>query len=99
MEFFIDKKGKQKVRPTQISSCVGKLMGKIVNERLNWWVEKKELLNERQNKFRKGRRCMDNLLEIIEDIRNGIYENNIIRAAFLDVSSAYDNVQRNILMK
>lgn len=99
MEFFIDKKDKQKVRPTQISSCVGKLMGKIVNERLNWWVEKKELLNERQNKFRKGRRCMDNLLEIIEDIRNGIYENNIIRAAFLDVSSAYDNVQRNILMK
>lgn len=42
---------------------------------------------------------MDNLLEIIEDIRNGIYENNITKAAFLDVSSAYDNVQRNILMK
>lgn len=42
---------------------------------------------------------MDNLLEIIEDIRNGIYEKNITRAAFLDVSSTYDNVQRNILMK
>lgn len=42
---------------------------------------------------------MDNLLEIIVDIRNGIYENKITRAAFLDVSSAYDNVQRNILIK
>lgn len=42
---------------------------------------------------------MDNLLEIIVDIRNRIYENKITRAAFVDVSSAYDNVQRNILIK
>lgn len=42
-------------------------MEKIVNERLNW-VEKKELLDERQNGFRKGRGYMDNLLEIIVDI-------------------------------
>lgn len=87
------------MRPASISSCVGKLMGKMVNERLNWWIERKELLDERQNKFRKGKGCMDNLLEIIENIRNGIYEKNITRAAFLDISSAYDNVQRNILMK
>lgn len=97
--FFIDKKNKQKVRLISISSCVGKLMERMVNERLNWWIEKKELLDKKQNGFRKRKGCMDNLLEIIVDIRNGIYENKITRAAFLDVSSAYDNVQRNILIK
>lgn len=96
--FFIDKKNKQKVRPISISSCVGKIMEKMVNERLNQ-VEKKELLDERQNGFRKGRGYMDNLLEIIVDIKNGIYEKKQHGASFLDVSFAYDNVQRNILMK
>lgn len=33
--FFIDKKNKQKVRPISISSCIGKLMERMVNERLN----------------------------------------------------------------
>lgn len=66
--FFIDKKNKQKVRPISISSCVGKLMERMVNEKLNWWIEKKELLDKKQNGFRKGKRCMDNLLEIIVDI-------------------------------
>lgn len=60
--FFIDKKNKQKVRPISISSCVGKLMERMVNEILNWWIEKKELLDKKQNGFRKGKGCMDNLL-------------------------------------
>lgn len=71
----------------------------MVNERLNWWIKRKELLDERQNGFRKRRGCMDNLLEFIVDIRNRIYDKKLTRAAFSDVSSAYDNVQRNILIK
>lgn len=39
--FFIDKKDKQKVRPITLSSCIGKIMEKIVNERLCWWTEEK----------------------------------------------------------
>lgn len=33
---FIDKLGKEKVRPIALSSCVGKLMERMVNERLIW---------------------------------------------------------------
>lgn len=74
-------------------------MERMVNEKLNWWIEKKELLDKKQNGFRKGKGCMDNLLEIIIDIRNRIYEKKITRPTFLNVTSAYDNVQRNILIK
>lgn len=34
--FFIDKKGKKKVRPISLSSCWEKIMEKIINERFNW---------------------------------------------------------------
>lgn len=30
---FIDKQGKEKVRPIALSSCIGKLMERMVNER------------------------------------------------------------------
>lgn len=33
---FIDKQGKEKVRPIALSSCMGKLMERMVNERLVW---------------------------------------------------------------
>lgn len=56
-------------------------------------------MDERQNGFRRGRRCNDNIMELITDIRNGIYEIKKVMSVFLDITSAYDNVQRDILVK
>lgn len=36
MVFFIDKKGKQKTRPIALASCMGKVMERMINERLGW---------------------------------------------------------------
>lgn len=61
---FIDKTGKEKVRPIALSSCVAKLMERLVNERLVWWAEKEQKLTEDQNGFRRGRSCAENLTKI-----------------------------------
>lgn len=58
---FIDKLGKEKVRPISISSCVGKILERMINERLLWWMEKKGKVDKSQNGFRKGRGCAENL--------------------------------------
>lgn len=42
---------------------------------------------------------MDNLVELVTDVRNSMYEEKKVMAVFLNVSSAYDNVQRNILVR
>lgn len=34
--FFIDKPGKEKIKPISISSCVGKTFERIINDRLIW---------------------------------------------------------------
>lgn len=74
-------------------------METMVNERLSWWVEKRVILDDRQNGFRKGRGCNENLMELVTDVRNSLYENKRVMAVFFYITSAYDNVQRNILVK
>lgn len=89
---FIDKPGKEKVRPIALSSCVGKILERMVNERLIWWAEKNNIIARDQNGFRRGRSCAENLTQITTDIKIGMYKNQFTLAAFLDVTSAYDNV-------
>ncbi|XP_036138908.1 uncharacterized protein LOC118644438 [Monomorium pharaonis] len=55
-------------------------------------------MDKNQNGFRRGRSCIDNLVRIVAEVEIGIKENKVPVAAFLDVSSAYDNVLRDILV-
>lgn len=87
---FIDKRDKEKVRPITLSSCFGKLMKRIIAERLIWWVEHDDKLNQKQNGFRRGRSCAENLIEITSTIRTNFFKGRSTLAAFLDISSAYD---------
>ncbi|XP_071579733.1 uncharacterized protein [Temnothorax nylanderi] len=95
---FIDKVGREKVRPISLSSCVGKLMERMMNERLIWWAEREEKFSRSQSGFRRGRSCADNLTRITSDIRASISSNEYTLTAFLDVSSAYDCVDYWIMM-
>lgn len=52
---FIDKPGKEKVRPITLSSCMGKILERMITERINWWAERNGIVNKKQNGFRKGR--------------------------------------------
>lgn len=42
---------------------------------------------------------MDNLVEMVTDIKNSFYEDKIVLAAYLDASLAYDNVKEDILIE
>ncbi|XP_025997464.2 uncharacterized protein LOC113005794 [Solenopsis invicta] len=67
---FIDKIGKDKVRPIALSSCVCKLMERMINERLIWWLERNNKLDPLQNGFRRGKSCMENLAKMVADIES-----------------------------
>lgn len=80
------------MKPIALSSCLGKVVERIVTERVNWWAENENIINKKQNGFRKGRSCAENLTQLVTDIRIGHYKEENTLAAFLDVSSACDNV-------
>jgi len=95
---FINKANKEKVRPIALSSCLGKIMERIINERMSWWAESNNILDTNQNGFRRERLCGDNLLKITTDIKVQSAKEEYTLAAFLDVSSAYDNVNYTIMI-
>lgn len=41
---FIDKSNKEKVRPIAMTSCVGKVLERMITERLIWWTEWKNII-------------------------------------------------------
>lgn len=95
---FIDKKNKHKVRPITLSSCVEKVLERLINERLIWLCENKDWFDKNQFGFRRGKSCLDNLTRLIGEAEISRQSNNNTVAAFLDVSSAYDNVKIDLLI-
>lgn len=95
---FIDKGNKKKVRPITMSSCVSKVMERIINERIMWWAENSGILDTWQNGFRRGRSCMDNLARVRMKVEITARTGEEVITAFLDVNSAYDRVIRDCLV-
>lgn len=97
--FFIKKPDGSGYRPISLSSCILKLFEKMIKNRLQFWIEKNNLLPKSQSGFRCGRSCSDNLsslyLNILEDFRN----NRESHCAFLDVQGAFDNINTDILLE
>lgn len=81
-----------------MSSCMCKVMERIINERLVWIAESRGWIDKTQNGFRRGRSCLDNLTRITADVEINLNEGGKVLAAFLDVKSAYDNVIGSVLV-
>ncbi|GBP33545.1 Probable RNA-directed DNA polymerase from transposon X-element [Eumeta japonica] len=83
--------------PIVLSSVLAKIAEHLVKNRLEWITESRGPLVNSQYEFRKGRSTVDNLSIFTSDIRVSFFQGKSVTASFLDVSSAYDNVQLPIL--
>ncbi|GBP19905.1 Probable RNA-directed DNA polymerase from transposon BS [Eumeta japonica] len=84
-------------RPIALSSVLAKIAEYLVKNRLEWITESRGLLSNAQYGFRKRRSTTDSLCIFTSDIRVSFFQGKFVTAAFLDVSSANDNVQLPIL--
>lgn len=98
MVVFIDKSKKEKVRPISLLSCLCKILERIVNARLSWRMEKYNIIDNSQMGLRKGKGCLENLTKLVVDAKVNFHRNKSTLVAFLDVSSAYDNVEYKVLI-
>ena len=85
-------------RPISLTSCVGKLAERMVNNRLYWWLEKNKILNDSQAGFRKGCRTEDQLFRLVQNTIDGFQKKRHTSAVFIDLQQAYDRVWRKGLI-
>ena len=88
-------KDKQKIksyRPVALTSCLGKLLERIINRRLSWRMEKEKIFFSSQCGFRPKAGTLDALLKITEQCQEGIYGKKYTVIVFLDLEGAFDKV-------
>ena len=85
-------------RPISLTSCLCKVMEKLVNQRLTHFLESNRLLNNCQTGFRKNKSTLDQIIKLQDKISK--YNNNrgFTVAVFLDFEKAYDMLWRKGLM-
>lgn len=93
------KSGKQKLepssyRPISLTCCMCKLLEKIVNKRLIWLLEQRNLISHRQSGFRPNRRTLDNLTLLQTEILDSLVNKQETIAVFFDIQSAFEKIWR-----
>ena len=95
----IHKKGKDKKTQTatDLLSCLGKLLEKVINRRL-LSLEDNNVLPQTQTGYRNHRSIKDQLARIAQEIENTFQEKKKVVAVFFDVTKAFDKVWREGLL-
>ncbi|GFV50298.1 putative RNA-directed DNA polymerase from transposon X-element [Trichonephila clavipes] len=76
--------------PIALTSCLSKLMERIVSARLMFHLKSHNLLSPLQSGFRKSRSTTDNLLWLETSIREAFVKKQYNISVFCDIKKAYD---------
>ena len=99
----IPKKDKDTRDPLQnrcitIMCCIAKVYSKIINTRIQKYLEDNNLLVDEQNGFRASRSCIDHLFVLCTILRNRKLSGQDTFLCFIDFKKAFDSVDRTLLL-
>ena len=86
-------------RPIALTSCVGKLMEKMVNTQLVLHLEADNLLPLEQYGFRKMHSTTDALVRVTSDIYRALENQQSLLFVFFDMQKAYDSTWRYFILQ
>ena len=86
-------------RPLTVIVSMSGLYSRVLNDRLTQVVEVHGILGEVQNGFRKNRSGADNAFILDTILWKSMSQRRKVHMAFLDISKAYDSVNRDKLWK
>lgn len=94
-----DARKAENYRTIQLTNCLGKLLEKMVNRRLTWFLESEEILDEAQSGFRRNRSTMDNVVLLEGEIRETLENKEYLIAVSFDLMRAYDLTWRRKIIE
>jgi hypothetical protein len=79
-------------RPISLTNCIPKIIEKLVNKRLNDFLDKHNLIHSHQSGFRKNRQTVDNLLFFLQKVLEAFENNQKVCGIVFDIKKAFDKV-------
>ena len=93
-----DKHDAKSYRPISLTTNLGKIIERLVTNRLSWYLEKNDLINPFQNGFRKNKNTQEQLFHLQNSIRNALNNKSAVITIFLDIEKAYDMIWKDGLL-
>lgn len=86
-------------RPIAILSFLSKVFEKLLYEQIIGHINSNNLLSSMQSGFRQNHSCITALVEVSENIRQGLENGYVNFLVLLDHSKAFDTVDHNLLIE
>ena len=85
-------------RPIALGSLVGKILERMVNQRLLWISESQDLFDLKQDAYRPGRMCTQSILRLVQSVFESWQEGKTTVAVVMDFDSCYERIWRSGLL-
>ena len=86
-------------RPISLLSNVDKILEKLVHKRMTKFLNRNNIIYNRQFGFREKHSTVHGLATLTEDIKKSIDEGKLTCGVFIDLQKAFDTVDHEILLK
>ena len=86
-------------RPISILHVLSKIIEKLMKDRVMSYLSKENIIYKKQYGFRPGYSTSDAVVEVVDKCVSCLDDRKFTIAVFLDLSKAFDTVNRNILIR
>eukprot|EP00061_Rhincodon_typus_P010363 g34598.t1 len=86
-------------RLVSLTLMVGKLLERILTDRIYAYSEMRGLIRDSQHGFVQDRSCLTNLIEFFKEVTKVINEGRVVDVVYIDFSKAFDKVPHGRLIQ